>query len=190
MAPRTKEENLKILEQTRQKIVMAALKAFGEKGYSSTTVSQIAKEAGISKGLIYHYFSGKEDVLKGIFDMMVVEGQSLMEDWEKKTPKEQLRQLITGSIHFMKAQPHIMRFMTALAIQPAVMANLEEVLEAQKNGMMKQYEQTFEQLGYDDPELEAYYLGAFLDGTGLGFMVIKDYPIDKMEQKLLKRYNL
>ena len=91
MAPRTKKENLKIQEQTRQKILMAALQAFGEKGYASTTVSQIAKEAGISKGLIYHYFSSKEEVLKGIFDMMVQEGKALMEGWEqqnsqRKTP--------------------------------------------------------------------------------------------------------
>ena len=90
----------------------------------------------------------------------------------------------------MKTQPHVMRFMTALAIQPAVIADLEEVMEAEKNRMMAQYQQTFENLGYDDPELEAYYMGAFLDGMGLGYMVIKDYPIDKIEQKLLKRYDL
>lgn len=190
MAPRTKKENLKIQEQTRQKILMSALQAFGEKGYASTTVSQIAREAGISKGLIYHYFNSKEEVLKGIFEMMVQEGEALMKGWEEKTPKDQLRQLISGSVLFMKSQPHVMRFMTALAIQPAVIADLEEVMEAEKNRMMAQYQQSFEKLGYDDPELEAYYMGAFLDGMGLGFMVIKDYPIDKMEQKLLKRYDL
>lgn len=190
MAPRTKKQNQLIQEQTRQKIIMAALQAFGEKGYASTTVSQIAKEAGISKGLIYHYYNSKEEVLKGIFDMMVQEGETLMQGWQDKTPREQLKQLISGSVHFMKNQTHVMRFMTALAIQPAVIADLEEVMEAEKERMMQRYQKVFKDLGYEDPELEAYSLGAYLDGIGLGYMVVKDYPLDKLEQQLLKKYNL
>ena len=169
---------------------MVALQAFGEKGYASTTVSQIAKEAGISKGLIYHYYNSKEEVLKGIFQMMVQEGETLMQGWDEKTPEDQLRQLISGSVFFMKNQTNVMRFMTSLAIQPAVIDDLEEVMESEKERMMQQYQQIFKKLGYDDPELEAYTMGAMLDGMGLGYMVVNDYPIDKLELKLLKYYGL
>lgn len=190
MSPRTKEENLKIQEQTRLKIVMAALKAFGEKGYASTSVSQIAREAEISKGLIYHYFSSKEDVLKGIFAMMVQEGEVIMGDWENKTPAEKLRHTISESVSFIRNQPNVMRFMMSLALQPAAIADLEEVMEEQKGQMMARYQQLFLDLGYTDPEAEAYYTGALLDGAAMGYLSVKDYPLEKVAQILLKRYEL
>jgi AcrR family transcriptional regulator len=43
--------------------VDAAIKLFGARGYYTTTIKDIAREAGISPGLIYQYFKDKEDVL-------------------------------------------------------------------------------------------------------------------------------
>lgn len=49
-------------ERTRA-IQDSALKLFDEKGFVNTTISDIAKEAGMSNGLIYHYFENKESIL-------------------------------------------------------------------------------------------------------------------------------
>jgi len=190
MSPRTKKQNQIIQEQTRQQIVLAALKSFSEKGYTSTSVSAIAKEAGISKGLIYHYFDSKEEVLKGIFSMMLKEGDRIMEGWEGKTAKEKLRHSIIESIQYIKSQSRVMRFMLSLALQPAVIQDLEELMEREKQRSMEKYQEIFSELGYEDPELEAYYTGAVLDGATLAYVSVKDYPLDKLEQKLLKQYNL
>lgn len=190
MSPRTKEENLKIQELTRQKIIMAALQLFAEKGYAPTSVSQIAKEAGISKGLIYHYFSSKEEVLKGIFGMLVQKGEEIFQQWDGQTPKEKLRITITQSVEMIKTQSQIMRFMASLALQPDVTQDLKEITEVKRNEMMTVYQQVFKDLGYPDPEAEAYFTGALLDGLLLGFLSVENYPIDKIEQILLKRYNL
>jgi TetR/AcrR family fatty acid metabolism transcriptional regulator len=46
-----------------QRILEAASKVFAEQGYYSSTVSQIAKEAGVADGTIYLYFKNKEDIL-------------------------------------------------------------------------------------------------------------------------------
>ena len=190
MSPRTKEENLKIQEQTRQKIIMAALELFAGKGYAASSVSQIAKEAGVSKGLIYHYFSSKEDVLKGIFGMLVEKGEDIFQQWEGQTPEEKLRITITESVEMIKTQSQVMRFMASLALQPDVTQDLKEISEAQRNEMMTVYQQVFKDLGYADPEAEAYFTGALLDGLLLGYISVDNYPIDKIENILLKRYNL
>jgi len=50
----------------RTKIVDAATKVFAEKGYHYATMSEIAKEAGMSTGLIYSYFENKLDILLSI----------------------------------------------------------------------------------------------------------------------------
>lgn len=190
MSPRTKEENLKIQELTRQKIIMAALQLFAEKGYTSTSVSQIAKEAGISKGLIYHYFSSKEEVLKGIFGTLVQKGEEIFNQWKGQGPKDKLRITITQSVAMIKNQPQIMRFMASLALQPGAMNELKAISEIKRNEMMTVYQQVFKDLGYADPEAEAYYTGALLDGLLLGYLSVDNYPIDKIENILLKRYNL
>ena len=53
----------KLIGERRQQIVSAATKLFSEQGYYSTTIQHIAREAGISVGLIYQYFRDKDDVL-------------------------------------------------------------------------------------------------------------------------------
>lgn len=49
-------------------ILDAAIKVFAEKGYHGSRVSDIAREADIAYGLVYHYFENKEEILHSIFD--------------------------------------------------------------------------------------------------------------------------
>ncbi len=59
-----KAERKLILEEQRRKAILgAALGMFFENGYRNTKMEDIAKAAGISKGLIYHYFSSKAELL-------------------------------------------------------------------------------------------------------------------------------
>jgi TetR/AcrR family fatty acid metabolism transcriptional regulator len=54
-------------EAKRRQIMEAAVRAFARKGYHSTRVGEIAEEAGVAYGLVYHYFGSKEEVLEEIF---------------------------------------------------------------------------------------------------------------------------
>jgi TetR/AcrR family acrAB operon transcriptional repressor len=49
-------------KKTRRQILSAALRVFGERGYSATRLEDVAKEAGISRGPIYWHFSSKENL--------------------------------------------------------------------------------------------------------------------------------
>ena len=59
---RTKED----AEKTRQTVLEAALKLFSRDGYSLTTLSRIAKEAGCSRGPIYWHFENKDDLYEAV----------------------------------------------------------------------------------------------------------------------------
>jgi AcrR family transcriptional regulator len=66
------EERKKQLEiQRRQQIQKAAMQLFFENGYRNTSMSDIAKDAGISKGLIYHYFKNKQELLSSFQDKIM-----------------------------------------------------------------------------------------------------------------------
>ncbi|MBV8515883.1 MAG: TetR/AcrR family transcriptional regulator [Acidobacteria bacterium] len=55
-------------EKSRQQILDAALKLFSHKGYGATSVRDIAEEAGLSKGNVYHHFPDKETIFRGLLD--------------------------------------------------------------------------------------------------------------------------
>lgn len=51
----------------RKKILESAIRVFADKGYHGTRISDIARDAEIAYGLVYHYFRNKEDILDAIF---------------------------------------------------------------------------------------------------------------------------
>lgn len=54
------------LSEKEQKILLAAINVFSEKGFSAATTSEIAKNAGVAEGTIFRYFKTKKDILRGI----------------------------------------------------------------------------------------------------------------------------
>ncbi|MGW8957036.1 TetR/AcrR family transcriptional regulator [Paenibacillus sp. NPDC055715] len=54
--------------ETKNRLIDSALKVFSSKGFVASTTKDIAKEAGITDGLIYHYFSSKEELLWAVID--------------------------------------------------------------------------------------------------------------------------
>jgi TetR/AcrR family fatty acid metabolism transcriptional regulator len=54
-------------EEKRQLILDAAVRVFARDGYHTSRVGDIAEEAGIAHGLLYHYFSSKDEVLATVF---------------------------------------------------------------------------------------------------------------------------
>ena len=59
---RTKEE----AARTREAILEGALACFDRYGITSATVEQIAREAGVTRGAVYHHFAGKREILRAI----------------------------------------------------------------------------------------------------------------------------
>lgn len=55
----------------RQEIISAAEKVFGNRGYASATVEEVASEAGLSKGSIYNYFPSKQSLFAELFREMI-----------------------------------------------------------------------------------------------------------------------
>ena len=55
-------------EKSRSQILDSALKLFSHKGYGATSVRDIAEEAGLSKGNVYHHFPDKEAIFRALID--------------------------------------------------------------------------------------------------------------------------
>jgi TetR/AcrR family fatty acid metabolism transcriptional regulator len=55
------------VEDKRRHIVDAAVRVFARKGFHASRVGDIAEEAGVAHGLLYHYFNSKDEVLEAVF---------------------------------------------------------------------------------------------------------------------------
>lgn len=193
MSPRSSAQNELIREERAQQIKDAALRLFAEQGFMATSISQIAQEAGISKGLMYSYFDNKEALLQAIIaDAMqlgeTIMGQNLRADME---PAEQLRGLINSIFDFLKGNAAYWRLITALAFQPKALEGVESMVKAKTEKSLAMGQHLFEQLGYEDPQMETYFFGCLLDGVVMQYVSIEqEYPLESLRKFILKKYAL
>ncbi|HLJ75238.1 MAG TPA: TetR/AcrR family transcriptional regulator [Thermoanaerobaculia bacterium] len=63
-------------EQSRRQVLDAALQLFSHRGYRATTVRDIADEAGVSTGNVYHHFEDKEQIFRTLLDEFMAIAES------------------------------------------------------------------------------------------------------------------
>jgi TetR/AcrR family fatty acid metabolism transcriptional regulator len=91
-----------------QQILTAAIRVFAERGFSQSTISQIAQEAGVADGTIYLYFKNKDDILVRFYEHMTEIVSNRF--WESvnsgKTALEQLFNLIHAHLDLFQREPY------------------------------------------------------------------------------------
>jgi len=190
MSPRTKQQYKEIRKTTREKILSVALELFAKKGYHAASISQIAKKAKISKGLMYNYFASKEQLL----DEIVQEGfNSLAEmKYEGKRgidPEKQLEEFIDAILDNLYSNFSYWQLYLALLIHPEIQKKFEKKMQKFRDEFIKTVASLFRKLKVKNPELEAFLLGTFFDGLVLNFMVAEDlFPIKKIKKALIRKY--
>jgi AcrR family transcriptional regulator len=119
-------------EEKRRQILDAAVRTFAEKGYHATRVGDIAEEAGVAYGLVYHYFQSKEDVLETIFRETWTELLDAIRDVEEADvpAAEQLRQVSAILLRSWRRQPDLVRVLVReVARSPEVQRRVDELSE-------------------------------------------------------------
>ncbi|MFV0569356.1 MAG: multidrug efflux transporter transcriptional repressor AcrR [Citrobacter portucalensis] len=86
MARKTKQQAL----ETRQHILDAALRLFSQQGVSSTSLAEIAKAAGVTRGAIYWHFKNKSDLFSEIWGLSESNINELEVEYRKKFPDDPL----------------------------------------------------------------------------------------------------
>jgi AcrR family transcriptional regulator len=189
MSPKSKEQFEAIRQKSEAAIKEVALELFATKGYNNTSISQIAKAANISKGLMYNYFDSKEDLLHTILIEAVEEGADVMQEFlqNRYDPLEELIGITKASIGMVKTNFNYWKLMTALAFQENVITGIKDLLEKKQEAIINQVFSIFERLGSANPKLEAYLYGAILDGMMVHYINMgKEYPLDEMEAYIIE----
>lgn len=171
---------------SRQKIINTALELFSRQGFEKTSVREIAKVAGISLGLMYNYFSGKEELLKAIIQDGISEIQQsfILKPDEKNLLTTLVRQYFS-SIERMK---DYWRLLHSIRMQQHLNQLLAQEAEVINNYIIGELSLILQDMRYDNPVHEAVLLFASLDGITSHYLTNHHYPLDKMVDLLISKY--
>ena len=82
-------------QQTRATLLETALNLFAEQGYTKTSIRAIARQAGLSDGLLYHHFpEGKQQILAVLLQQGVAEALSQLNQMNQDLEQAPLRQVL------------------------------------------------------------------------------------------------
>ena len=119
--------------EKRRQILRAAIRVFAEKGYHTCRVADVATEAGVAYGLVYHYFDSKEALLETIFRATwknMLEAVSEIEQ-EKTSAREQLQAVADMVLRAWIADPDLVRVLVReVARSPQLQREVDEIAHA------------------------------------------------------------
>jgi TetR/AcrR family transcriptional regulator, fatty acid metabolism regulator protein len=119
--------------EKRQVLLDAAVRVFAEKGYHAARVGDIAEEAGVAYGLLYHYFRSKEEVLETIFRTtwtnMIATVGNIAETGEPA--REQLRKVTEVILRTWRRDPDLVRVLVReVTRSPQLQRQVDEIAAA------------------------------------------------------------
>lgn len=189
MSPRTAEQNEQVKATTRKRIVEAALGLFAEHGYEGTSVRMIADETGMSTGLLYNYFDGKQALLHAIFDESMADVRESFARADALPRSDRLEQLIRGSFEILRRNLTFWRLSYGVRMQPAVLAGLGAELHAWTATILRTLERYLRDADVEQPAVEAAVLFAVIDGVSQHYVLDADrYPLEAVVELVVARY--
>ena len=117
-------------EDKRRLILDAGVRVFARKGYHTCRVGDIAEEAGVAYGLLYHYFSSKDEVLQTVFRENWSELLQRFEqvDASEEPADEKLRGIVKILLRTWRNDPDLVTVMVREVGRSAQLATQVEVI--------------------------------------------------------------
>lgn len=92
-------------ERKRRRILEAAQECLGERGYAGATVTEIARRAGVSNGLLYQFFTNKEALIAQVLEAIVRDWVRAMVPRPEESAAEALEGMFRRSVDFCRSHP-------------------------------------------------------------------------------------
>ena len=180
----------KVVEDRHEHIVQAAMRVFARKGFMRATNKDIATEAGITSGLIYHYFKSKEALLEAVIGsyspiQVIRENPAQM---LSQPPETFLRFIVKQMLMMAESETFLQLIRVFLPevihnpnLSPAGLTKLQEVTHFLESYLAAKMERG--ELRQADPALTAHVLYGTIMGLVLRRQVMRDPEALKFTQE-------
>lgn len=189
--PRSVKQNEQMRAATRTAIMNSAMMLFAQNGYAHTTTRRIATEAEISTGLMYHYFSSKEELLRAVFDnSMAILGEAFATAYDGSEPRERLPNLLRTMFEMLAREEPFWSLFYMLRSQPAVMHVVGDAFRMWTRRLRELFEVELQGAGWPNPQMEALILYSLVEGTIQQYLMDPAaYPLERVAAHIVDEYN-
>jgi AcrR family transcriptional regulator len=193
--PRTKEAFQQIRDESRQHILDEAVKVFAKKGLADTKINDLAEAAGVSQGLLYRYFTDKDDVFIALLERAIngVINYAQTAIKQTGTPLEKLHWLTEQVLQGMSEEPvYFQLFSQAMALSGRVYETLGKLETVVKilHDLISEGQTVGEVAKRDPDQLVILYLGCLYGlaaGKGLNIPWLDEhFPVTEAVLQILK----
>jgi AcrR family transcriptional regulator len=172
MCPRTTKQNEEIRQEKRQHILDAALKLFADNGFHATSISSIAKEAGISKGLMYNYFENKEALLRSIADEISTDIMNMMNpDQDDEITTQEMKDFFTLLFESLQEKIELWKLYFQISMQKDVLKYLTEQQNTEKSRKNNQLLYKYFAERFEKPEVELMLFSSLFKGFSMQYVL-------------------
>lgn len=164
------------MTEKKELILQTALRLFSQRGYEGTPTSLIAREAGVSEGLIFRHFINKEGLLLALLDLGHERLRPFTDELATLTdPRDVLNALIELPRRILGVEREFWRLQFSLKGIRKTQTG-QDRLPRQTDPFFQAAFRAFAQLGYAQPELETRLLYLIVEGLGNALLLNDDVP--------------
>ena len=177
------------MKKKKDIILEAAASLFATHGFEKTSVAAICENAQVSKGLVYHHFKSKDEILIAIYEQSTEEMVNLSKVDSKKMPSEKLKDIIEEVFLQLESNKPFYQFNLNIMFQPSTKRMLENQIKERATLLFNAVKSIFKKIDLTNCELLSYVFIAEIDGIALSYLSsFENYPITEMKNQLLKKY--
>lgn len=154
----------------RRQLIDATLASIHEDGIAEATIARISKRAGLSNGIVHHYFTCKEDLLFATLRQLLRDIRNAVSARlaEAQTPRERLEAIIDGNFASEQFTPQAVSAWLAFWAQVPHVPNLARLQKVNSERSLSNIRFALRQILPDaQAEREALALSALIDGLWL-----------------------
>lgn len=174
----------------REEIMTIAAKLFAQRGYENTPLSAICKEAGVSKGLIFHHFKSKELLLREIYQDSTTRIERINARKAEGLPaKVQIKDLLDAFFEQIVLNKLGFQFDINVMMQPKTRVILHDLIEVRTALIFNRIHKIFNQLDAPNSHTLSYIFISELDGISLRYFTSgENYPLLDVKKYLMQKY--
>jgi AcrR family transcriptional regulator len=185
--PRSPEQFDALRRDSQERLERAALTTFARLGFQRATVRDVAGEAGVSQGLLYHYFRTKDELLVAVFRRGTEDvATALAAARPTGTPEEQFEAFVRTSFRLVDEHRDYWRLNHLVRHDASAVAALGDLLHAWTGGIARSLTALLTALGHEDAPARARLLFAAIDGVAQHYLLdVTGYPLPAVLEALL-----
>ena len=175
------------MTKKQENIIKSALALFAKEGFKNTATSKIAKQAGVSEGLIFRHFTNKEGLLEAIIKEGEERFKSLYADIVLET---NAKKVILKTLNMSQSITANKEDMDFWKLQYKLKWELEIYGAHKIEPLERALTIAFEDLKFKEPKMEAKLLLTLLDGLATRLFLDPNFDLEAAISYLAKKYNL